>query len=144
MKRSLLALLALFTGLLFAVGCSNDSAETEENTEDANLTVEEETDVVDEVEQSIVVTVSIDHGAEKITEKEITIEENDILMDVMKEHFEIDEEGGFINAIDGVGPEEGEEKSWMFFVNDEMAMVGAAEYELSVGDHVVFDLQPWE
>ena len=40
--------------------------------------------------------------------------------------------------------QEDEKKAWMFFVNDEMAEVGAADYELSPGDHVVFDLQSWE
>lgn len=138
MKKFLFTLFSALTVLFLVVGCSNDSSST--------APTEEETSEVanEEQEQSILVTISLDQGEEIVTEKEIEIEENAILMDVMKENFDIGEDGGFIYSIEGIEPEEDEKKAWMFFVNDEMAEVGAADYELSPGDHVVFDLQSWE
>lgn len=137
MKKWLLSFMSLFTALVLVVGCSNDSGQT---TTESNIN-EEEKEVQEEI---ITVTISKDEGAELLSESEIEINEKAILMDVMKENFDIEEDGGFINAIDGIGPVEGEEKAWMYFVNDEMAMVGAGEYELSNGDEVNFDFQPWE
>lgn len=137
MKKWMLSLFTIFSALVLVVGCSNDSATPTEEEE----TTQETTEVQEEV---ITVTISKDEGKEVLSEKEIEIEENEILMDVMKENYDIEEDNGFITSIDGVAPEEGEEKAWMYFVNDEMAMVGASEYELEAGDNIVFDLQAWE
>lgn len=137
MKKWMLTLFTIFTTLVLVVGCSNESTTPAEEEE----TVVETTESQEEV---IKVTISKDEGEEVLSEKEIEIEENAILMDIMKENYDIEEDDGFITSIDGVAPEEGEEKAWMYFVNDEMAMVGAAEYELEAGDNVVFDLQAWE
>ena len=137
MKKWMLTLFTIFTTLVLVVGCSNESTTPTEEEE----TVVETTESQEEV---IKVTISKDEGEEVLSEKEIEIEENAILMDIMKENYDIEEDDGFITSIDGVAPEEGEEKAWMYLVNDEMAMVGAAEYELEAGDNVVFDLQAWE
>lgn len=137
MKKWMLTLFTIFTTLLLVVGCSNESTTPTEEEETGIETTESQ-------EEVIKVTISKDEGEEVLSEKEIEIEENAILMDIMKENYDIEEDDGFITSIDGVAPEEGEEKAWMYFVNDEMAMVGAAEYELEAGDNVVFDLQAWE
>ena len=138
MKRFLFTLFSALTVLFLIVGCSNDS-------NSSTPTEEETSEVTDEAqEQSVLITISLDEEKEIITEKEVEIEENAILMDVMKENFDSGEDGGFIYSIEGIEPEEDEKKAWMFFVNGEMAEVGAADYELSPGDHVVFDLQSWE
>ncbi|MEI3610818.1 DUF4430 domain-containing protein [Pseudogracilibacillus sp. SO30301A] len=139
MKKWMLSLFTIFSALILAVGCSNDPATPTQ--EESTEATPETTEVQEEV---ITVTISKDEGEEVLSEKEIAIEENDILMDVMKENYDIEEDNGFITSIDGVAPEEGEEKAWMYFVNDEMAMVGAAEYELKAGYKIVFDLQAWE
>lgn len=137
MKKWMLTLFTIFTTLVLVVGCSNESTTPTEEEETGIETTESQ-------EEVIKVTISKDEGEEVLSEKEIEIEENAILMDIMKENYDIEEDDGFITSIDGVAPEEGEEKAWMYFVNDEMAMVGAAEYELEAGDNVVFDLQAWE
>lgn len=125
----------LIIGLLF--GCSA----TDSN---GNQTKNNSTNSSEKQEEIVVIVISKDEGEEVITEKEVAIEKGAILMDVMKENFDLEEEGGFITSIDGIAPEEDEKKDWMYFVNDETAMVGAAEYELSAGDKVNFDLQSWE
>lgn len=95
-------------------------------------------------EGTITVIISDEEAAEMYSEEEITIEDNAILMDVMKDNYDIEESDGFINSIEGIAPEEGEKKAWIYSVNGEDALVGAAEYELSINDDVVFDLQSWE
>ncbi|GAB3791723.1 DUF4430 domain-containing protein [Virgibacillus kimchii] len=136
-------------GIFFAVvsllaGCGAD----DNNQEDASVTdpdgEQTENNDVAENEDTVLITISIGEGSEYLDEKEIPIEEGDILMDVMKQNFYVEEEGGFITSIERVSAEEGEEKGWIFFVEGEMSMVGAEDYELSPGEEITFDFQPWE
>ncbi|WP_337020155.1 DUF4430 domain-containing protein [Oceanobacillus massiliensis] len=66
------------------------------------------------------------------------------MLDVMEDNFFIERDGAYITSIERVSASEEDKTAWMYFVNDEMATVGADEYELSPGDKVVFDLQSWE
>lgn len=131
-KRSSKWFMMMLATITLLVGCSTASDDVEQD---------EEKDIT---EGNITVIVSEEEADELYSEKEVTIEENAILMDVMKENYDIEEDDGFITAIDGISPEEDEQKSWIYSVNDEEALVGAAEYELSIDDEVVFDLQSWE
>lgn len=128
-----LGTLLLVIGLL--VGCGSD-ANSNQNQNNINS--------AEQAEDIVVITISKNKNEEMITEKEVAIEEGAILLDVMSENFDIEEDNGFITSIDGVEQDIEAELSWIYSVNDEMAMVGAAELELSVGDKVNFDLQPWE
>lgn len=92
----------------------------------------------------VTIIISEEEADEVYSEDEIPIEEDAILMDVMKENYDIEEEEGFIHSIDGVVAEEDDQKAWIYSVNGEEALVGAEEYELSIDDEVVFDLQGWE
>ncbi|PAF38995.1 hypothetical protein CHH58_04540 [Terribacillus saccharophilus] len=92
-----------------------------------------------QTEQQVTVTLSED--GEEISSKEVSFEEGDNLLDVMKENFEIEEDGGFITAIDGHAQDANANKYWLFTVNEEMSPVGANEVELKDGDEVVFNLQ---
>lgn len=140
MNKLFIQLFTVISVIALLFGCStNDIQDTAPNNSESK-TSEKTSDVQEEV----VITISKNEGAEIITEKEVSIEEGAILMDVMKENFEIEEGGGLITSIDGVSQDVEEKMGWMYFVNDEMAMVGAEEYELSVGDKVTFDLQSWE
>ncbi|MBP2077824.1 DUF4430 domain-containing protein [Oceanobacillus polygoni] len=134
------AVIVMSVGLLF--GCSSDN-NTNQNTSVSTNNSSQSEEVA---EDSVRITISINEGEEYITEEVIEIEEGDILMDVMEENFYIETEydGTFITSIERVAASEEEQTAWMFFVNDEMATVGASDYELSPGDVVVFDLQPWE
>src|SRR5690625_4866575 len=99
-----------------------DQGTTENPTNEAENAAE--TDQNNEEQEEIVhFTLSIDEGDEVITEKEVPISEGDLLMDVLKANFDVEEEGGFITSIEGVAPEVDEEKSWMFFVNVELVSV---------------------
>lgn len=131
-KRSAKWFMMMLATITLLVGCSTASDDVEQGQE------------ADVTEGNITIIVSEEEAAEVYSEEEVTIEEDAILMDVMKENYEIEEDDGFITAIDGISPEEDEQKAWIYSVNDEEALVGAAEYELSIDDEVVFDLQSWE
>lgn len=145
MNKILFRLMSLLVVIGLLVGCganNNDEQATQPNNNETEETTNQSAN--EEVEQTVSITISLDEEEEIITEKEIEIEENDILMDVMKAHFDVEEEGGFINAIEGIEPEEDEQKAWFYTVNGEDPMVGAAELELSPGDDISFDMHAWE
>lgn len=144
MNKWLLRLGSIFIASALLMGCASDGDTDKEATNNQTNESESTTDSEQEKEEIVLITLSIDEGDEVITEKEVSISEGDLLMDVLKTNFEVEEDGGFITSIEGVAPEKDEEKSWMFFVNDEMPNVGAEEVELSPGDQVTFDLQAWE
>jgi len=143
MKKWLQLLSPLIVVVLILVGCSDDAGNNNQvestnnqiETEDNNAQSEENE------EEHVSITISEDDGEEVHAEEEVDVEEGAILMDVLKENFDIEEDDGFITAIDGIENDEEEGKYWMYDVNDEMAQVGADEFELSPGDDVVFDLQ---
>ena len=147
-KRLLRSILSILTVLFIVTGCAanNDNNEAvnnnavNENTNGSENVNNESNDAQIEVE----FTISKDEGEEVIETKSIEVEEGAIVLDVLKEHFDVEEEGGFVTSIDGVNDDPDNQLAWMYFVNDEMAMVGAAEYELEADDHVNFDLQAWE
>src|SRR5690625_6453886 len=91
-------------------GCSSDDKTDQETTENQASEAETATgaDQENEEEEIAHFTLSIDEGDEVITEKEVSIAEGDLLMDVLKANFDVEEEGGFITSIEGVSPDEGE------------------------------------
>lgn len=145
MSKWLLRLLSVLVVFGLLTGCASDDTNEEATTTNESSEEAESGQQSEEVsEDSVRITITKDKEAEFIHEKEIEIEEGDILMDVMKENFYVEEEDNFITSIERVAPKEDEKKAWMFFVNDEMAPVGAHEFELTPGDKIRFDLQSWE
>src|SRR5699024_94349 len=130
MKHIWMKISTMLIAVALLFGCANNN-EAENEAEEA-------------IDASISITISEDEGEEIIYEDDWDIEEGDVLMDVVKAHYDIEEDEGFIEASEGVSPEKDEEKAWMYFVNDEMAEVGAAEYEVEADDDIIFDLQSYE
>lgn len=144
MNNWVLRFISLAVLMIVLVGCA--SGENSEEGTGANDTAEqtEQSQSSEQNEKTVAITISRDNGEEVITEEEIVIEEDAILMDVMEENFELEVDEGFINSINGVAPDANEEKFWAILVNEEKASVGAEELELTPGDNVTFDLQAWE
>ncbi|WP_053219355.1 DUF4430 domain-containing protein [Virgibacillus senegalensis] len=138
MKKLLFLLLSMLFAAAFVTGCSQQQ-ETSENGE-----TQTEQSGETESQETVMITVSENEGENIITEKDVEIEEEAILLDVMKENFEVEETDGFITSIEGVSQNEEKGKYWMYTVNGEMAEVGANEYELHPEDEVTFDLQAME
>ena len=129
--------LLLLASTLVLAGCGQ-TTQTEEVTSTP----------VESSEQAVLaeVTVSVTVDGEEIDEGEqvLEVEEGAILLDVMKEHYELEEADGFISAINGHEQDEEAGKYWLFDLNGEMAEVGAAELELSDGDLVEWKLEAFE
>lgn len=129
MKKHVKLITAFLVSIIILLGCG----QTEKPDETTN---------VEEQEQVVDITISTDNGEEVISSETIEIEENEVLMDVLQENYEIEDVDGFITSIEGV--EQTDDTFWLYEVNDEEALVGANEYELSSGDEVVFELQAME
>ncbi len=146
MKQWMFRLIAVFMVVVLLAGCGTEDSTDQATQKEANNTTENQGSNTEQSEETVLITITKDHGEEYIHEKEVPIEEGDILMDVMEENFYIETEqnGTFITSIERVAAKEGEKKGWIYTVNGEMAKVGAAEYELKPDDKVVFDFQAWE
>lgn len=132
--------LLLSTGLIL-VGCSTDTADAPEETETPAV---ENVDDSDATEVTATIEVLIDGEAVADLSKEVTVPEGTYLMDVMNEEYDIVDEGGFLSAIDGYEQDVDAERYWMYYTNDEMPSVGAAEYELEEGDEIEWRLEDSE
>lgn len=138
----------LVVGLLIGCGSdgdNNDSNNTNQATNQAETNTSESNSPGEDIgdKDKVTITLSIDDESEYIDELEAPIEEGDILMDVLKETFAVEEEDGFITSIQGVEPDEDEEKAWMIYINGDMAEKGANDTELSPGDEISIDLQEY-
>ncbi|MBU5593825.1 DUF4430 domain-containing protein [Amphibacillus sp. MSJ-3] len=124
--------LMLATNILFACGSTDPNNNGGQSTQS-------------EVQQlQIELIISQEHGEEILAEEELEVEEGSTLMDILKDNFDIEEDNGFITAINGIKAEEDEPYAWMYTINGEMASVGAADYKVENGDVIEFDFQSWE
>lgn len=129
--------LLLIASTLVLVGCG-ETTQTEEIASTPVETVEEATLA------EVTVTVTVDGEAIEDGEQVLEVEEGTILLDVMKEHYDLEESGGFISAINGYEQDTDAGKYWVFDVNGEMGEVGVAELELTDGDLVEWKLEAFE
>ncbi|WP_404452885.1 DUF4430 domain-containing protein [Virgibacillus necropolis] len=135
-----------FVSLVMIIGVLTGCSETSNDQSNPSKEQSETSENATSENQEEIVTISItkNKGEESIKEMEIPIEDGAILYDVMKENFKIEDDAGYITAIEGIEAKKSEQMAWMFFVNGEMGSVGAKDLELSPGDSVNFDLQSWE
>ena len=137
MKKLLLVLSLSFV----LYGCS--TTETFDTSSEGIVLSEE---VSSEAAETVSVTISLTDGGTVIagSEKTVEVEAGANLLAVMRENYAIEEADGFITAIDGqTQVEETAEtkgKYWLFDVNGESSMVGAADVALQEGDVIVWNL----
>ena len=75
-----------------------------------------------------------------------TLRDGGTVMRFLRSEFDVETRfgGGFVQSIDGLAGEGSSgRRDWFFFVNGVESDVGAAEYELSPGDKVQWDLRHW-
>lgn len=119
---------------------------TEETQETAGTQTNEDqelaTDGSEERQESQAV-IDIEAFGEEVASEEVVFEEPAILMDVMEENLElVATDDGFIESIQGYEQNPDNNAYWMYQVNEEMAPVGANEFELRDGDRVEWVLEP--
>lgn len=99
---------------------------------------------------SVRVTVCRDFGKEVLKDEAIEVREAGSAMEALQAVAEVETAygGGFIQAVDGIASQydggAGRREDWFFYVNGQMADVGARTYEAREGDWLVFDFHSWE
>ncbi len=68
---------------------------------------------------------------------------NYTLLQLMQRKFLVEHENGFISSIQGKAASNTAQTAWMYNINGEMAMVGAAQYKIKNGDEYHWDLRKW-
>lgn len=142
MEKKLFGRLAtlLFSGVLL-VGCGNQA--TDASTE-AGATDTESVEVVAE-EKVVTVAVYVDGEFIEDLGKEVTVEEEQSVLEIMDEYYDINgADEGFISAIEGYEQDDSEGLYWLYYVNDEMAEVGAADYIPELADEIQWKLEKFE
>ena len=96
------------------------------------------------------VTVCRDFGREVLKDEVIEAREAGSAMEALQAVAEVDTAygGGFIQAVDGIASQyeggAGRKADWFFYVNGQMADLGARAYEAREGDWLIFDFHSWE
>ena len=130
--------------ILLMVGCQPQNNQKPAETTVAETTLAETTGVSDSTEEvTVMVTIQVD-GKAVVENVELKAHEGDMLLDIMKEQFDVEEKDGFVTAIEGHQQDEAANKFWMFDINGEMAPVGAAEFKVSDQDNVLWKLEAFE
>lgn len=140
MKKKIFGSLStlLLSGVLL-VGCGSQTAELPTETEET-----ESTEVLPE-EKVITVDISVDGESLEELSKELTVEDDIDLLEIMDANYDIDAtEDGFMTGIEGYEQDEAEDLYWMFYVNEEMGEVGAADYIPTESDAIDWKLESFD
>ena len=81
---------------------------------------------------------------EEVLAEEFSFQPGDTLQEVMLEELDIDMDGAFLTAIEGVSQEPDKNLWWVFTANDEVVNVGAADYALKDDDKITWTLTSFE
>lgn len=76
--------------------------------------------------------------------KSVDIKEGYTVMDVLKDVYEVKENGGFITEIDGISQDADQGIYWMFDVNGKLGEKMANQLKVKDGDEIKFYQQKYE
>ena len=89
---------------------------------------------------TIEATLTIENGGTMTYSAEIT--EGSNVFDLMKAcNVPFEEEGGFVTSIHNISQDTEAGKYWMYYINGELALVGAGDYIVQEGDHITWRLE---
>lgn len=94
-------------------------------------------------DDSYTATLEVAFSEDKVVKEEVTFDADDTVMDILEDHFDVEEENGFVTSIDGVSQDNSKQLFWMYDINGELAPKGAEEMEVSDGDTISFYLQQY-
>ncbi len=94
-------------------------------------------------------TVTRDFGREVLKDVNVEVREGSSAMQALQEAAEVETSygGGFIHAVDGIASGYGGgsgKTDWFYYLNGQMADVGAGELVVRDGDWLLFDYHSWE
>lgn len=133
MKKKIFSI-SLLCSILFLISACSTPKTTTEPVSDSTVVSE----MKKETEDKINVSIRIDAEDKNIAEKDLEVSSGASLMDIMKDNFEVIDEGGFITSIEGVEQKAKDNLFWTYKINDEEVMTGAEDTTLNEGDKVVF------
>lgn len=112
--------------VVFVLGACGNPAVEEASTTD--------TTTVDTVQ----LTIEVEVDEEIIPEltSEVETESGSTLMEVMEQEYTVENEEGFISAIEGYEQNPDENRWWLYEVNGEQPTVGAEDYVVEEGDEI--------
>lgn len=119
-----IAVLLTFT----LVGCNNNEKES----------------TMGSTKDNIGISIVINEGDKEISKKDLEVEKDEILLEVLKENFKVEDNDGFVTSIEDKEQNPDENKYWTYTVNGDYGTVGANEYKLQKDDKVVFTLDKME
>lgn len=124
----------ILTGCVDAGNNALDSAETQSSVKVSSSIKNED---------AISVTIRVMDEGEFIEEgtKTLELEEGTTLLEAMEANFDIEDDNDFITSINGRQQDDKADKYWLFDVNGEESMLGAADVKLQEGDLVEFNLE---
>ena len=130
MKLLKMGLIALTTLSLAACG--------EIATQEATSSEKSSSAVESQQKETFAVVVSLEQDGKEVegATKEVKVEEETTVLELLKEQYEVVEKDGFIVSVEGMEQDEEAGKYWMYEVNEEEPTVGAAEYIVNDGDQV--------
>lgn len=131
-KKSAIALLLT---MVLTTGCSDLSAKESETALESSV---ETTETSNQVENEAIILIHTNDGSS--IKESVLIEDEMTLLESMNQSFDLIEEGGFIESINGYAQVPDDNIWWVFTVNGEMITVGANEYILQDGDTVEWEL----
>ncbi|MBL1228511.1 DUF4430 domain-containing protein [Enterococcus sp. BWB1-3] len=132
--KQILAGSIVIAGLLMISGCSGNSGMTADSTtEDTRQFSSGKVE-----ENQITALISLVKDGEEVAGREVSFKEGSDLMMVLKANYEVAEDSGMIQAIDGIEQNADEGCYWTYTINEEMVNTGANETILKDGDKVVF------
>lgn len=133
-------LLVLLSAGLFLTACTTDTTNetTSPTPESETILTTEPTDV-----EEVTTTIHIAIDGERLTDltKEVTSPAGTNLMAVMKANYQVIDEEGFFSSIESHEQNLKANRYWLYYVNDEMASVGSAKYQLEEGDVIEWRLE---
>jgi hypothetical protein len=93
----------------------------------------------------ITVTVFKDYHKKKIAEKKIPIHENENVLQVMADNFNIKTQyhGAVFNSIEGLETNEEEKVGWFYTINGKDPTTSPREILVHAGDQIDFDFHPY-
>jgi hypothetical protein len=136
--KKLFVVFVMLGGLFVTSGCQRNTSPSSENNQNAQ-SVESTEGSVDQ--KQLTATIVLTNQGEEVTSKEVTFQENESLLKVMKENFTIEEKDGFITSIDGMSQDQKNNVFWVYTVNDEMSDKAAQDLLLKKDDTITFNLQ---
>lgn len=131
MKKIVLSLL-LSTFIMVGTGCTSQTDTTQTETSQSQKQTEK------------TVTLTLIEDEKEISSSEVSVSEDQTVLEILKENFDVKEDGGFVTEIDGKEQDAKANKYWMYYINDKEADKGADSMTVSDKDVIEWRLNEFK